>query len=207
MIVQKKTGPSTRNRPRFRCCCWGNKPPPAGESSGRGGRRRVFDANELRLVLLKLIADQPRHGYDLIRAIEDLTGGSYAPSPGVVYPALSILQDLGQIEEVLSEGPRKAFSAIKAWPFSVVWPNSEPAPRANISLKYSASFCGVTKALNSDNILFTRESFREFPDVWTADLSLSAPKKISDANPQMKSYFWGNVELVNWTSLDNIPLT
>lgn len=78
---------------------------------GRGGRRRVFDANELRLVLLKLIADQPRHGYDLIRAIEALTGGGYAPSPGVVYPALSVLQDLGHIVENSSEGPRKAFAA------------------------------------------------------------------------------------------------
>jgi dipeptidyl aminopeptidase/acylaminoacyl peptidase len=67
-------------------------------------------------------------------------------------------------------------------------------------------FSGVVKAKQADKILFTRESFREFPDVWVSDLNLSAPKKISDANPQMKNYFWGNVELVNWTSLDNIPL-
>lgn len=78
---------------------------------GRGGRRRVLDAAELRTVLLKLIADQPRHGYDLIRAIEELTGGSYAPSPGVVYPALALLQDQGFIVENSSEGTRKAFAA------------------------------------------------------------------------------------------------
>lgn len=66
---------------------------------GRGRRRRIFDSNELRLVLLKLIADQPRHGYELIRAIEDLTGGFYVPSPGVVYPTLTMLQEMGQIEE------------------------------------------------------------------------------------------------------------
>jgi len=78
---------------------------------GRGGRRRrVFDSGELRLVLLKLIADQPRHGYELIRAIEDLSGGSYIPSPGVVYPTLTLLQDMGQIQEATSEGSRKAFS-------------------------------------------------------------------------------------------------
>ena len=78
----------------------------------RGGRRRrVFDSGELRLVLLKLIADQPRHGYDLIRAIEDLTGGSYVPSPGVVYPTLTLLQDMGQIEEATPGGPRKQFAA------------------------------------------------------------------------------------------------
>lgn len=83
-----------------------------GPEEGRGGRRRrVFDSNELRLVLLKLIADQPRHGYELIRAIEDLTGGFYVPSPGVVYPTLTLLQDMGQIEEAASDGARKAFAA------------------------------------------------------------------------------------------------
>jgi DNA-binding PadR family transcriptional regulator len=81
----------------------------AGE--GRRGRRsrRMFESGELRLVLLKLIADEPRHGYDLIRAIEELTGGEYAPSPGVVYPTLTLLQDMGLIEEAPGEGPRKPF--------------------------------------------------------------------------------------------------
>jgi len=78
---------------------------------GRRGRRtrRMFESGELRLVLLKLIADEPRHGYDLIRAIEELTGGEYAPSPGVVYPTLTLLQDMGLIDEASGEGPRKSF--------------------------------------------------------------------------------------------------
>jgi len=82
-----------------------------GWSGGRRGRRarRIFESGELRLVLLKLIADEPRHGYDLIRAIEELTGGEYAPSPGVVYPTLTLLQDMGFIEEAAGEGPRKPF--------------------------------------------------------------------------------------------------
>jgi DNA-binding PadR family transcriptional regulator len=82
---------------------------------GRGGRhgraRRMFDSGELRLVLLKLLADQPRHGYDLIRAIEEMTGGRYAPSPGIVYPTLTMLQDMGLIQESGAGGTRKAFSA------------------------------------------------------------------------------------------------
>jgi DNA-binding PadR family transcriptional regulator len=83
------------------------------DGSGRRGRRsrRMFESGELRLVLLKLIADEPRHGYDLIRAIEDMTGGEYAPSPGVIYPTLTLLQDMGLIEEAPGEGPRKAFQA------------------------------------------------------------------------------------------------
>ena len=84
-----------------------------GWSGGRGGRRarRMFESGELRLVLLKLIADEPRHGYDLIRAIEELTGGEYAPSPGVIYPTLTLLQDMGFIEEAPGEGTRKAFQS------------------------------------------------------------------------------------------------
>jgi DNA-binding PadR family transcriptional regulator len=83
----------------------------AGGGRGRRGRRRVFEAGELRLVLLRLIADEPRHGYDLIRAIEEMTHGTYAPSPGVVYPTLTMLEDMGLIEEVKvkGEGARKAF--------------------------------------------------------------------------------------------------
>jgi len=86
-------------------------PPGWGERGERGGgRRRVFDSGELRLVLLKLIADQPRHGYDLIRAIEELTRGAYAPSPGVVYPTITMLQDMELIAEAAAEGARKAYA-------------------------------------------------------------------------------------------------
>ncbi|MEO7277180.1 MAG: PadR family transcriptional regulator [Sphingomicrobium sp.] len=83
-------------------------------SGRRRGRGRMFESGELRLVLLKLIADQPRHGYDLIRAVEELTGGEYAPSPGVVYPTLTLLQDMGLIEEAKGEGARKPFQVTDA---------------------------------------------------------------------------------------------
>src|SRR4051812_6587920 len=87
---------------------WGDDGGRGGRGRGRG-RRRVFEAGELRLVLLKLIEDQPRHGYDLIRAIEEMTHGTYAPSPGVIYPTLTMLQDMGLIEEAKGEGSRKPF--------------------------------------------------------------------------------------------------
>ena len=80
------------------------------DDEGRGPRRRMFDSGELRLVLLKLIADEPRHGYDLIRQIEELTGGAYAPSPGVIYPTLTLLGDMGQIEAQQSDGAKKLFA-------------------------------------------------------------------------------------------------
>ena len=80
-----------------------------GGGRGPRGRRRMFDGGELRLVLLALIEKEPRHGYDLIKAIEEMTGGQYAPSPGVVYPTLSLLEDSGLIASVETEGSRKAF--------------------------------------------------------------------------------------------------
>lgn len=85
-----------------------------GGRGERGGRQRMFDSGELRLVLLKLIADEPRHGYDLIRQIEELTGGAYAPSPGVIYPTLTMLDDMGQIEAQQSEGAKKLFAITDA---------------------------------------------------------------------------------------------
>jgi DNA-binding PadR family transcriptional regulator len=87
-----------------------------GEGSrGWGGhrrdRKRMFEGGELRLVLLKLIADQPRHGYELIKAIEEMTGGDYAPSPGIVYPTLTMLEDMGLIAEAKGETSKKVYEA------------------------------------------------------------------------------------------------
>ncbi len=82
-----------------------------GRGDGGGRSRRMFDGGELRLVMLKLIADAPRHGYDLIREIETMTGGAYAPSPGVVYPTLTLLDEMGLIAEQQSEGAKKRFAA------------------------------------------------------------------------------------------------
>lgn len=62
------------------------------------------------------------------------------------------------------------------------------------------------KAREADRLLYTRESFREFPDVWTADQTFATTRKLTDANPQMRKFLWGSVEMVRWSSLDNIPL-
>jgi DNA-binding PadR family transcriptional regulator len=82
-----------------------------GGNHGGRERKRMFEGGELRLVLLKLIADEPRHGYQLIKAIEDLTEGGYAPSPGVVYPTLTMLEDMGFIREQKSKDSKKVFEA------------------------------------------------------------------------------------------------
>jgi DNA-binding PadR family transcriptional regulator len=74
------------------------------------GRERVFDQGDLRLVILHLVAEKPRHGYELIKAIEEQLGGAYSPSPGVIYPTLTLLEEMGLIAQATSEGSRKLFA-------------------------------------------------------------------------------------------------
>jgi len=80
----------------------------------RKRKRRMFGQGELRLALLALIREEPRHGYELIKAIEELTDGKYAPSPGAVYPTLQMLEDEGVIAAAEAEGSKKPFEATDA---------------------------------------------------------------------------------------------
>ncbi|TKV40573.1 PadR family transcriptional regulator [Sphingobium sp. MP9-4] len=93
---------------------FGDGPFGGGRGGRGGGRRRLFGNDALKLILLKLIADAPRHGYDLIREIESLSGSVYAPSPGVVYPTLTLLADMDLIAEQPGEGSRKLFAITEA---------------------------------------------------------------------------------------------
>jgi DNA-binding PadR family transcriptional regulator len=78
---------------------------------GRGGPGgRFFETGDLRLVVLRLIAERPRHGYELIKAIEERLAGTYSPSPGVIYPNLTLLEELGQITVASTEGARKLYA-------------------------------------------------------------------------------------------------
>lgn len=78
---------------------------------GRGpGRGRLFDYGELRLLVLALIAEAPRHGYELIKAIEERFAGAYTPSPGVIYPTLSWLNDMGYADVETEQGGRKRYA-------------------------------------------------------------------------------------------------
>jgi DNA-binding PadR family transcriptional regulator len=74
---------------------------------GRGGRGRFFGPGDLRLVLLALIEEKPRHGYELIKDLEAKFGGAYAPSPGSVYPTLTLLEELGHVRSTASEGTKR----------------------------------------------------------------------------------------------------
>ena len=75
---------------------------------GRGGR--PFEQGDLKWVLLALVNEAPRHGYELMKAIEERLGGGYSPSPGVVYPTLTLLEEMGYAT-VTEEGGRKRYAA------------------------------------------------------------------------------------------------
>jgi DNA-binding PadR family transcriptional regulator len=87
-----------------------------GEMHGRrGGGGRIFSHGGLRFVLLQLISDKPSHGYELIKLIEDRLGGSYSPSPGTVYPTLTLLEEQGYLQGDNSDaGGRKRYAITDA---------------------------------------------------------------------------------------------
>ncbi|MFT8808408.1 PadR family transcriptional regulator [Gluconobacter sp.] len=81
-----------------------------GDLGGEGFTRgRKLTADELQLVILALLAEAPAHGYELIRRLEERSGGFYKPSPGVIYPSLTYLEETG-LAAVTQEGNRKLYS-------------------------------------------------------------------------------------------------
>ncbi|GAW42351.1 Transcriptional regulator YqjI [Brevundimonas sp. SH203] len=80
-----------------------------GHGHGRRGGGRLFDHGTLRWVLLSLIAEKPSHGYELIKAVETKLGGAYSPSPGVIYPSLTLLEEMGALESE-AQGGKKLYA-------------------------------------------------------------------------------------------------
>ena len=80
-----------------------------GFGPGRRRAERVFDQGDLRFVILRLISEEPRHGYEIIKAIEEKVGGAYSPSPGVIYPTLTLLEELGYVTVESAEGGKKLY--------------------------------------------------------------------------------------------------
>jgi DNA-binding PadR family transcriptional regulator len=86
---------------------WG--PGPEGGSGDWFRVGRMLAQGDLKLLALALIAEQPRHGYELIKLIEEKTSGAYSPSPGVIYPTLTFLEEAGYVTAE-SEGAKKRYT-------------------------------------------------------------------------------------------------
>lgn len=82
-----------------------------GHRGGRGRLGRFFAHGDLRFLILHLIAEKPRHGYEVIKEIEARLNGAYSPSPGVIYPTLTLLEELGWVRVRESEGAKKLYEA------------------------------------------------------------------------------------------------
>ena len=85
---------------------WGGA---GGQPGGGPGRGRMFGHGDLKFVILNLLAEKPRHGYEIIKELEERVGGAYSPSPGTVYPTLALLEDLGYATARTEEGNRKVY--------------------------------------------------------------------------------------------------
>ncbi|RKP50678.1 PadR family transcriptional regulator [Trinickia fusca] len=92
---------------------WGGRGDHGFGDDERLTRGRKFSGEDLQLMLLALIEEAPRHGYELIKALETRSNGFYAPSPGMVYPALTYLEELGYVT-VQQEGNRKRYEIAQA---------------------------------------------------------------------------------------------
>ncbi|MEN3261521.1 PadR family transcriptional regulator [Sodalis endosymbiont of Spalangia cameroni] len=77
----------------------------------RKRREKMLDASEIRLLILHFLTQGPAHGYELIKAIEDLSQGEYTPSPGIIYPNLTLLEETGCIRVQDVGDKRKAYMA------------------------------------------------------------------------------------------------
>lgn len=84
---------------------WGGRP--RGGPRRRGGR--MFEQGDLKFVILRLLAEKPRHGYEIIKELEERSGGTYSPSPGTVYPTLVMLEDLGFARAKPEESGKKIY--------------------------------------------------------------------------------------------------
>jgi len=87
---------------------WGGGPQ-RGRGHWRGRAARLFEQGDLKYVILRLLEEKPRHGYEIIKDLESRFGGAYAPSPGTVYPTLTMLEDLGYARVVPEEGGKKIY--------------------------------------------------------------------------------------------------
>ncbi len=111
-------GPFDCQSPRAGRGGWGFDPDFMGWFWGGGGKRRggpfrggrVFEQGDLKYVILQLLEEKPRHGYEVIKALEERFGGLYTPSAGTVYPTLTLLEDMGYARAATEEAGKKVYS-------------------------------------------------------------------------------------------------
>jgi DNA-binding PadR family transcriptional regulator len=140
----------------------------------------MFEGGELRLVILLLMKNEPRHGYDLIREIEMRTGGAYAPSPGIVYPALTLLEEIGHVEARASEDAKRLYAIT-------------PAGRTHLAENRATAEAALARL---DQLRRKAEAFDSGP-VFRAMTNLKAVLQQQLANPDDKQLMFSVADLID----------
>lgn len=142
---------------------------------GRWGR--WFEPGEMRLVVLRLIREKPRHGYEIIKALEERMGGCYTPSAGSVYPTLQLLEDQGYVR-IVEEGGKKIYH---------ITPEGESFLDENKDLldeigdRVREAIHGVAGGAMGDvNMAFAKLAKRAFRDAWRSGPDSERTKKIAE---------------------------
>lgn len=112
-----------------------------GRGRHGGGHGRMFGKGDLKYVFLDLLQERPRHGYDLIRALEERFAGSYTASPGTVYPVLQLLEDMGHVSVAEQDG-RKVYTVTPAGAAFM----AERREQVNDIWERARGFCGMDDA-------------------------------------------------------------
>lgn len=120
--------------------------------------KRVFGRGDLKVVLLMLLNEKPRHGYDIIRGLEELFNGFYSPSPGSIYPLLQWLEDEKYVT-FTKEGRKKVFS-ITSVGQAYLEEHKDSDPLSTRVVMFNASNAEETKVLHEEIQLVSEELFK-----------------------------------------------
>ena len=149
---------------------------------GPGGPRRHrhgrwFESGEMRLVILRLIREKPRHGYEIMKALEERMGGHYTPSAGTVYPTLQLLEDQGYVRIVEEDG-KKVYHVT---PEGERYLDDNEDVLSNIGERLREAMHGVAGGAVGDvNTAFARLAKRVFKDAWRSGPDSERTAKIAE---------------------------
>ena len=152
-----------------------------GRGFGGGPRRshrgRWFESGEMRLVILRLIREKPRHGYEIMKALEERMGGCYTPSAGSVYPTLQMLEDQGYVRYVEEHGKKNYHITPEGERFL----DENEDVLASIGERIQDAIHGVVGGAMADvNTAFAQLAKRVFRDAWRSGPESVRTAKIAE---------------------------
>jgi DNA-binding PadR family transcriptional regulator len=151
-----------------------------GGPSGRRHRRpggKWFESGEMRLVILRLIREKPRHGYEIIKALEEQMAGCYTPSAGTVYPTLQLLEDQGFVR-IVEESGKKVYHIT---PEGERYLDEHQDTLADIGERIREAMRGVAGGHIADvNAAFARLAKHTFREAWRAGPESERTRRIAE---------------------------